>query len=56
MELNLENTWIWEDGKVSKFKIGDQVKIVDEGEQYTTYQEWVFRYAPKYYSRFKREH
>ena len=55
MELNLENTWKWEDGKVSKFKIGDQVKIVDRGEQYRAYQEWVFRYAPKYYSRFKRE-
>ena len=28
MELNLENTWKWEDGKVSKFKVGDKVRVV----------------------------
>ena len=33
-------------------KIGDKVKIVDNGKSYTTYADWFDKHAPKYASRF----
>ena len=35
-----------------KFKVGDKVKIVDGGEVYTTYNEWVDKHVPSKYISF----
>lgn len=39
---------------MSEFKVGDLVKVVDNGRQYSTYETWVKTIAPEQFSNFKR--
>ena len=36
----------------TKFKIGDKVKITNNGKCYTTYRAWVVENAPRYLPRY----
>ena len=38
-----------------EFKVGDKVKIINTGYQYSTYTRWVTENAPSYLERFGRE-
>lgn len=38
---------------MSKFRIGDKVKVVDSGEHYSSYAEWVALHAPSLLQEWK---
>ena len=37
---------------VNMFKVGQKVEVINEGEQYTTYNEWIEKNAPKFLGEF----
>ena len=36
----------------TKFKVGDKVRIIDEGKQYSTHETWIRQHAPSYLTKY----